>query len=74
MPLIEPNFQTVRILVLNSFFVSEDVRGNKSFYHYISVQRLNKENVGLLLNVAGDLGTVDTNWEIMTWIGGQLDQ
>ena len=34
-----------------------DTEGNKkSFYHYISNKRLNKGNVGLLLNGAGESG------------------
>lgn len=39
----------------------KDVKDNKkSFYHYISSRRLNKENMGPLLNGVGYLVTVDT--------------
>ncbi|KAK4829437.1 hypothetical protein QYF61_004312 [Mycteria americana] len=41
--------------------LAKDVKSNKkSFYHYISSRRLNKENMGLLLNGVGYLVTVDT--------------
>jgi len=70
-PLFEPNFQKVRILFLINKEGIEDIRSNKkSCCRYSSVQRLNKENVGLLLNVAGDLGTADTTG---TSSPGQVD-
>ena len=37
-----------------------DINGNKnSFYHYISIKSLNKENMGYLLNGDCDLETVN---------------
>lgn len=68
-------YKPLEFLFLTNKEGIEDIRGNKkSFHHHNSDQRLNKENVGLLLNVAGDLGTADTSRDIMTWVGGQPDQ
>ena len=42
--------------------VERDIKGNKaSFCHCMSSKRVNRENVGLLLNRTGDSVTTDTD-------------
>lgn len=41
---------------------TRDIKGKKRTFHcYIGSKRLNKENVGFLLNGVGDFVTADTN-------------
>lgn len=40
------------------FRLAGSIKDNKSFYHCLGSRRLDKENVGLWLNGAGDLLTV----------------